>query len=386
MRLTTASLGSLKLDTGVADKIFFDDEVPGFGIRIRASGARSWIYQYKVAGRTRRLVLGTVDAIKPAKAREIAGDLHAQVRLGGDPSAQKREKIRQASNTFGTLTERFLEQYRGARPRTRTEIERYLKKSAAPLHAMPVDSITLRDVASLLGKIDTAAGAVTANRARAALSSCFAWAMREGLASSNPVIGTNTRQEQPRDRVLSSDELGRVWRAVGNDPFGAIVKLLILTGQRRSEIGDLLWSEVDFANCTPERPYAEIRLSAARTKNKRPHVIPLAPTARALLDGLYGASRPKDERVFSVPRWNLRKDELDKRSGVADWVLHDIRRSVATGMADIGIQPHIIEAVLNHVSGHKGGVAGIYNRSSYAAEKAAALARWDEHVSALVRS
>jgi integrase len=378
MRLTTASLDGLKLDAGVADKIFFDDGLPGFGIRLRASGARSWVYQYKIGGRTRRLVLGTVDAIKPAKAREIAGDLHAQVRLGGDPAAQKREKIRQASNAFGTLTERFLEQYR-ARPRSRSETERYLKKSAASLHAMPVDSITLRDVASLLGKIDKEAGSVSANRARAALSSCFAWAMREGLASSNPVIGTNTRQEQPRDRVLSTDEIRRVWNAIGTgeDTFGAIVKLLILTGQRRSEIGDLLWSEIDFANC-------EIRLSGARTKNKRQHVIPLAPTARALLDGLYVACRRKDGRVFGIPRWNLRKDEVDERSGVTDWVLHDIRRSVATGMADIGIQPHVIEAVLNHVSGHKGGVAGIYNRSSYGPEKAEALARWDKHVASIV--
>src|SRR5262249_31547557 len=152
-----------------------------------------------------------------------------------------------------------------------------------------------------------------------------------------------------------------------------IVKLLILTGQRRSEIGELRWSEIDLERHA-------LNFSAERTKNKRPHVVPLAPTALALL----GAQPRVGKAVFKVTAWSLSKDLLDERSGVSDCVIQDIRRSVATGMADIGIAPHIIEAVLNHVSGHKGGVAGIYNRSSYAAEKAAALARWDEHVSGIV--
>ena len=133
------------------------------------------------------------------------------------------------------------------------------------------------------------------------------------------------------------------------------------------------WSEVDLERCT-------LNLPAERTKNKRPHVVPLAPTALALLAGRKGAS----ERVFDFSAWAYSKDLLDKHSGVSDWVIHDLRRTAATGMADIGIQPHIIEAVLNHVSGHKGGVAGIYNRSSYAKEKAEALARWDEYVTLIV--
>src|SRR5262249_39678300 len=145
MRLTTAAIEGLKLDTGVADKIIFDDDVPGFGIRVRASGARTWIYQYKIGGRTRRLVLGQVSAVKPARAREIAGDLHAKVRLGGDPAAEKREKVQRSLHTFAHLTERFLDQYH-RRPRTRDEVVRHLRKYAAPLHAMPVDAITLRDV------------------------------------------------------------------------------------------------------------------------------------------------------------------------------------------------------------------------------------------------
>jgi Arm DNA-binding domain len=151
MRLTTASVSALKLNTGVADAIFFDDDVPGFGVRLRASGARTWVYQYKVGGRTRRLVLGQVSAVKPARAREIAGELHAKVRLGGDPAAEKRESIRRSQDTFGNLIDRFLEQYR-RRPKTVEEVTRHLKMYSAPLHSMAVDAITLRDVADLLTK------------------------------------------------------------------------------------------------------------------------------------------------------------------------------------------------------------------------------------------
>jgi integrase len=370
MRLTTASVDALKLNTGVKDAIFFDTDVPGFGVRVRASGARTWVFQYKIAGKTRRLVLGQVSAIKLAKAREIAGELHARVRLGADPAAEKREKIQRSLDTFGALVEKFLSQYK-KRPKTLDEVNRHLRKYASPLHSMPVDSIRLRDVADLLTTIDKASGSTTTNRVRSTLSACFAWAMREGLALSNPVVNTNKRDEQTRDRVLSNEELKLIWNAAGADAYGTIIKLLILTGQRRSEIAELRWSEVNGD---------AMNLPGERTKNKRPHVIPLAPTGRRLL-----AERPRTgEAVFKFANWSIHKRLLDERSGVTGWVIHDIRRSVATGMADIGIAPHIIEQILNHQSGHKGGVAGIYNRSSYAAEKAAALARWDEHVRGLV--
>ena len=195
--------------------------------------------------------------------------------------------------------------------------------------------------------------------------------MREGLALSNPVANTNKREEHARDRVLSDDEIRRIWNAAGDDAFGTIIKLLILTGQRRSEI----------ANCAGVRSAptpSSSPASALRTSGRM--LSRLAPTARALLE----KSPRNGDGVFKFTAWAYSRTILDKRSGVSGWVIHDIRRSVATGMADIGIPPHIIEAVLNHVSGHKGGVAGIYNRSSYAAEKAAALARWDEHVASIV--
>jgi integrase len=386
MKLTAASLANLKLGTGGKDRIWFDDDVPGFGLRVRDTGSRSWIYQYKIKGKTRRLVLGQATAIKPARAREIAGELHAKVRLGGDPAAEKRAHIERSSHTFGALVQQYLAARRnGGQLRTMSQIERYLEISAAPFDKMPVDSIDRRAVAGRLAAVEEASGAVTANRFRSALSAMFTWAIKEGLAASNPVAGTNKRSEQARDRVLSEEEIRLVWRALPDSDYGVIVKLLFLTGQRRDEIAALRWHEIDSKTSV-------IILPRERTKNGRPHIIPLAPTARTLLADI----SVREGREFAFGKnagpfsdWSHRKKKLDNAIAengkpLLPWTIHDIRRTVATGMADIGVQPHIIEAVLNHVSGHKGGIAGVYNRANYAAEKAAALARWDEHVTCLV--
>jgi integrase len=209
----------------------------------------------------------------------------------------------------------------------------------------------------------------------------FAWGMREGLATFNPVINTNKRDETPRERVLSDAELAAIWHALPDGDFGVVIKLLMLTGQRSSEIAGLRWPEIDF-----ERGL--ISLPPGRVKNARAHDIPMARTVTALLQML--PRREGRDMVFGrrggtpFGGWSSSKHALDARVGLAHWTVHDLRRSVATGMAGIGIQPHVIEAVLNHVSGHKGGIAGIYNRAQYSAEKAEALARWDKHISAIL--
>jgi integrase len=213
----------------------------------------------------------------------------------------------------------------------------------------------------------------------------FSWAMREGLAVANPCVDTNRREERPRERVLKDRELALVWHATGDGDYGTVIRLLILTGQRLTEIADLRWSEIDFDR-------GVISLSGARTKNGQPHEIPMSDTVRQLL-----AARTRSEgRVFGNGRggmagWSRRKRRLDKKiaglnndTPLPGWVHHDLRRSAATGMAEIGIVPHVIEAVLNHQSGHKGGIAGIYNRASYAREKSEALALWDKHIREIV--
>jgi integrase len=181
--------------------------------------------------------------------------------------------------------------------------------------------------------------------------------------------------------VLTDAELTAIWRACGDDDFGRIVRLLILLGARRQEVGGMrMRSELDLDRGTWTLP-------AERSKNGRAHTLPLLPMALAIIDAV--PKMATRDQLFGVradgyTQWEDGKAALDKRSGVTDWVLHDIRRTVATRMADLGIGPHVIEQVLNHVSGHKSGVAGIYNRSSYEREVRAALALWHDHLRSIV--
>jgi integrase len=260
------------------------------------------------------------------------------------------------------------------------ELRRYLGGSYfKPLHNMPVDKVTRRDIASRLVAITREHGSITAARARTALSAFFVWTMQMGLAEANPVIGTiQPEDSKRRERVLSDAELASVWRACGGDTYGRCVRLLILTGCRRQEVGGMCWSELSNDTWT---------IPAARSKNGRAHTLPLMPMIREILervphmvnrDPLFCA------RGKGFGGWAAGKPGLDERSGVAEWTHHDIRRTVATRMADLGVQPHVIEQILNHQSGHKAGPAGIYNRSSYEREVCAALALWADHVRSIV--
>jgi integrase len=368
VKLTESAVAALRLEPDKKDIIHFDDAIPGLGVRLRKSGVKVWIFQYKLAGKTRRVTLGAASAIKAGKARDIAAEMYSRVRLGGDPASDRQQQVQRSLNTFGWLSAQFFAAYK-ARPRTVEETKRHLLKYCLPLHPTPIDAINRRQIADLLGKLDKDSGAATANRVRSSLSALFSWAMSEGLTATNPTIGVTKRQERPRERVLGDDELARIWRATGDDVYGTIIKLLILTAQRRGEISGLRWEEIDFDR-------GVISLPGARTKNHRPHSIPITPTARGLLQSV-----PKSaESLFSFDGWGYAKRNLDKRSGVSNWVVHDLRRSVATGMADLGVQPHIIETILNHVGGFRAGVGGVYNRSPYEQEKRQALELWDRHI------
>src|SRR5262249_44603410 len=178
--------------------------------------------------------------------------------------------------------------------------------------------------------------------------------LREGLIDNNPALATNKYPEQPRDRVLTSAELRTLWLALPKGDFGDIVKILILTGAREREISDLHWDEINLEK-------GVIELPPHRIKNRRRHTIPISNTVRAILKG-----REQNGFVFGLSGtsgfsgWSRCKERLDEAIKIPAWTIHDLRRSAATHMAEIGIQPHIVEAVLNHVSGHKGRVAGSY--------------------------
>ncbi len=194
---------------------------------------------------------------------------------------------------------------------------------------------------------------------------------------SNPVVGTNkSTDEVSRDRVLSDKELAAIWNACSEDDYGRILRLLALTGQRREEVAAIAHSEINGTLWT---------LSAARTKNGREHEVPLSDQALNIIESV--PRRDDRDLLFGAGAgpfsgFSKAKAAMDTRLGkkVAPWRLHDLRRTAATGMARLGVQPHVIEAVLNHISGHKAGVAGVYNRATYRTEKEAALKLWAEHV------
>jgi integrase len=387
MKLTAKTVATPRLPVGKSDHIDWDDDLPGFGHRLRSGGDRirgTYIVQYRTRGRTRRFLLGSTDVLGAEQARAAAKKVLAEVALGGDPQSAKQAQRRADDQNLRATITIYLEAKRAeVRRRTFREIERYLRgPHFGSLHAQALDQITRRDVAGCLARIVTRNGSVTAGRARATLSTFYSWAMGRGLAESNPVIGTNKPVDsKPRDRVLSDSELVVIWQACLESSYGRIIKLLALTGCRREEVGGMCWDELDLEQGT-------WTISAARAKNGRTHILPLPPAA---LDILAAVERVDGRNHLfggygghGFQRWSASKRELDIRSGVSGWTVHDIRRTVATRMADIGVQPHVIEAVLNHQSGHKRGPAGVYNRSSYEREVKAALALWAERVIALV--
>jgi integrase len=279
--------------------------------------------------------------------------------------------------TFGDLVPRFLDRKRGElRPKTFAELARHLTVHAAPLGGLRLGEIDKRTIAQRLDEIEEGSGGVTRNRVRVSLSAFFNWAGRNALAETNPVRGTDTVKERRRDRVLSDPELTAVWQALPLGDFGDIVRLLILTGQRRNEVAHLEWKEVDFGK-------GLIKLGPERTKNKHPHEIPLSGMARRILE----IHRSRAEGfIFERFAWSTAKAALDRRLPLAPWTVHDLRRTCATGLGNLRVGPHIIETVLNHRSGHKAGVAGTYNRSAYPEEVREALARWADHVASLLPS
>jgi integrase len=387
MKFTAKTIAALILPEGKPDHFEWDDDLPRFGYRLRKSGdkvARSWVVQYRHHGQSRKMTLNAILSLE--QARTEARRILALVELGQDPATEKKRKASAERFTFSALAEQYLAAKKGeVRGRTLIEAQRYLRSTYfKPLHNIPVDAITRRDVAARVLIIGRENGQVAAARARTALSAMFTWAMENGLTETNPTIGTAKPKPPPsRARVLSDAELLAIWRATeeGTD-FNQIVRLLITTGQRRSEVGGM-GSEIDFDRATWTIP-------AERAKNGREHTLPLGSLALEIIrsvpqivgrDLLFGA---RTDRGFTS--WAEHKKQLDARLGdqVRPWVLHDLRRTCATRLGDLGAEPHIIEALLNHQSGHKRGVAGVYNKSKYTIAVKNAVAMWNNHIIALI--
>ncbi len=367
------------------DLTIFDEDMPGFGLRIRPSGSRSWIAQYAVNGRTRRITLGNPPTVTAGAARSAAQKILSAARTGSDPAAEKAEARKQAASTIGALVPAFLAHAEKLlRAKTLGENTRHLMRYAKPLHGHPVATVERRRIVELLDTITAERGPVASNKTRSALSSFFVWAAQKAYSETNPVALIGKAIENgARVRALTDAELAAVWTAVGeiDGDYRDIVRLLILLGLRRSEVSDLRWSEIDLETAT-------ITVPKERTKTGEEHVVPVPVQAMAILrarmrtvgrDLVFGAGERKGFDAFSA-----NKRTLDAKLGnaFAPWILHDLRRTLSTHLheAPFSVEPRFVEAILGHAVP---GVSGIYNKAQYLPERRAALTAWGEHIDRL---
>ena len=364
-------------------------EVPDLGARglrviVFPTGRKSFAVRYRnTAGRTRKLTLP--GGVTLAAARKLTADALLDVAQGRDPATAKQDARRSARSRVDDTVERLAEQYieQHAKRRTRHNSARatlgIFRNIVLPAWGKrSVYEIRRRDVIELLENV-ASDRPVMANRVKTALSRFFRWLADRDVIAASPCVGVAApTRETPRDRVLSDDELRRLWLACEaiDGPAGVCIKLLVLTGQRRSEIAGLRWDEVDGD---------VLALPAARMKGRAPHVVPLSTQAAALIE-----SMPRNgAEVFGrlIGNFARLKRALDAHMGATpEWVIHDIRRSVASGMAKLGIAVPVIEKILAHRSGTFRGIVGTYQRHSFLPEMAAALQKWADHIDRLVGS
>jgi integrase len=294
----------------------WDTSCVGFGARRQTNGCFYYVRYQHNGSQIVKSIGRHGSPWTPDTARTKARELLGVVAGGADPFTAPL-----TSETFGAEIERYLDRKKTAlKPRSLIETTRHLRKYALPLHKLRLFQIDRRNVAVLLGQIETSSGAIARNRLRSSLSAFYAWAIQEGLTETNPVTGTGMADEGgSRDRVLTQDELRKLWRSLSNDRFSDIVRLLLLTGQRRNEIGALQWSEVDLKR-------GMIILAPARTKNSRQHELPLSRQALAILERQPHRNSSDylfAERAFN--NWDRCKQEIDQRAGIAPYRLHDLR-------------------------------------------------------------
>jgi hypothetical protein len=277
MKLSDHSVRALQLPPGVADKVYFDSELGGFGIRVREGGSRNWVVQYDLGGKTHKMTLGSTDALTAARherAPRTFSPKCASDRIRRRNGARPRPR----SPSFGALLPRYLGLTRGAlRARSYQEVERHLTSHCAALHNRPIAAVDQRAAAILLSDIAAKSGPAAANGVRASGSGFFTWLKREGIVDLNPFTRTNRALTNgARERTPSDAELREIWNATLDDDYGQIVHILMLTGARKSEIANLTWAEVDLSE-------ALITLPPRRVKGGRAHEIPLTPAVLAIL-------------------------------------------------------------------------------------------------------
>ncbi len=383
-----------------ADLWVWDTELKGFGLRVRPNGHKAYVLEYRAGagGRNaqkRRVTIGQHGSPwAPDTARDEAKRLLGLVTTGADPAAElKAAREPKAGETVREAVDLFLARY-GSRLRSVDAVRGLFERDVLPRWGTrKTADIAKRDVIELIDQIVDSGRPVQANRIFSAVRRFFNWAVERDIITTSPCAGVKApTAEESRDRVLEDDELRRVWAAAAEMayPFGPWVQLLVLTAQRRDEVAGMRWRELDLDAGLWVIP-------KERAKNDKAHEVPLSPGAVEILQGLPRLG--PDDFVFTttgrapISGYSKAKAALDRRivdvdpegERLAPWTYHDIRRTVTTGLARMGIPPHVVDRILNHVQGSIRGVAAVYNRHDYIEERRRALEAWERHVLAVIK-
>lgn len=385
MKLSTKTIQALR-PTDRRQEIK-DDGCRGLYLLIQPSGSKVWAVRYSLDSKLRKATLGSFTAIGLAEARTAAGKIFEQLAGDIDPREAERQAAAEAkaarARTFGKIARRFLDTgCDHLRPGSKRNIESALRLVIAEWQDRPIATIKRRDAIELVDCIKAERGPGAATKAQAWLRRVFNWMLEKDEIEASPIAGMKAPARlQPRDRVLSDDELRRLWVACDQrpHPFGRYVQLLLLTACRRMELATLRWSDVDFGERT-------IIVPGSRYKTGKPHLIPLSRQALRIIEGL-----PRLDDVYVFPgrgggkplaAFTQHKTRLDALlDPPIDYNLHDTRRTCRTGLSRLRVPPHIAERVLGHA---QQGIERVYDVHSYADEKRQALQLWADHVTRIV--
>jgi integrase len=383
--LTTRAIEAAKPSS--ARREIPDALLPGLYLVVQPSGAKSWAVRYRHHGRPRKHTLGKYPALNLVSARQSGAKVLRAAAEGEDPASDKRQALATRKDSLETIAVQFIERHakQNNRERTWRETERLLRTSVLPRwRGRTIHDISRKDVLRLLDDIVDKGSPIVANRTLSAIRKLFNWAVSRDILAMSPCTGIKPpTAERSRDRVLSDDELRAVWE--GSEklgwPFGPMVKILILTAQRRDEVAGMRWDELDLDGGIWALP-------PERVKNNKPHEVPLSNATVEILRSLPAAPGHlvfTTTGITSPSGFSKAKSRLDAmiEKPLKPWRLHDLRRTAATGMARLGIAMPVVEKILNHTSGSFRGVAAVYQRHDYREEKRLALQAWGAHVSVL---
>jgi integrase len=381
IKLTKGAIDALP--TPQLDNVYWDAGCPGFGVKVTPKGRKVFVVLYRTGGagsKLRKYTIGPYGRVTLHQARVAAQKVFAARLEGRDLAAEKREARRRiVVDRVDELLEAYIAQ-RLSQNRSGDEIARLLRRELGkPWAGSSIHEIRKRDVADVIATVEQRGAHFAANKTLKSMKTFFRWCVGRAILDHSPADGVPLPTKQvARDRVLDDNEIVLIIlaaRKIG-DPYSGIIELLVLTGQRRKEVARLSWEELDFE----KRIWTIPKL---RTKNGKEHVVHLSEEAIAVLNRM----ERRGPFVFSVygnkpySAFSKVKPMLDKLSGVSGWRLHDLRRTCVSGMAALGIAPHVADKILNHQSGTISGVAAVYQRHEFLAERREALERWGSHVS-----